>query len=273
MNPVAHTSGTSPAGRSGSELYDLAELYDIAYDWDLGRELAFYIECMNRFGDRDPRRVLEPACGTGRNLVPLVRMDLKITGYDVNRAMLKFARNRVRKAACESRVDLHLADMRDFRVEEGFDGAFNSINSFRYLISDEDVALHLRRTAAMLRPGSVYVVDFSYAMPPRHNPRTYRWQATRGSLEIDVCWETREAPAEGLSHERCILDVRHGGSGPARYTTRHLTRLWYAGDFERISGDCGFDLVGVYDYSLRRVPPGNPLDGRLENLYHILCRR
>ena len=53
---------------------DDAELYDIAFEWDIEEEVGWLLE---RLGS--PRSVLEPGCGSGRMLEPLARSSFCIT--------------------------------------------------------------------------------------------------------------------------------------------------------------------------------------------------
>ena len=270
------TPDPAPAtGLQGRELYDLAELYDIAYDWDVTREIQFVLTCMEFYGPREPRRILEPACGTGRNLACLGRMGLEVLGYDVNPQTLDFARRRLQDEDLEGTCRALPGDMRDFTLPETFDGAYTAINSFRYLLTDEDVAGHLRATAAMLEPGGVYVADLSYAMPSRLRPHVIRWAGRRGDIRVKVCWRTREDRAAGLSHETCTLEVSARGapaSEPRIIETRHLTRLWQPEEFRAMTQACGFRLEALYDGAFKHLPDHPAPHGGLDNLYHILVK-
>jgi SAM-dependent methyltransferase len=257
-------------GRHGRELYDLAELYDIAYDWDVARELQFVLACMEFYGAGEPSRLLEPACGTGRNLVCLGRMGLEALGYDVNPAALAFAQNRLREENLGERCRVQPGGMADFRSSERFQGAYTAINSFRYLLTDEEVAAHLQATAAMLEPRGVYVIDLSYAMPPRVRPRVIRWSARRGDTRIKVCWRTKEDRAARRSLETCTLEVQ--GPPVRAIETRHTTRLWRPGEFRAMVEENGFRLEAIYDAAYRHLPDEPLPHGGLDNLYHVLVK-
>ena len=56
-----------------------AELYDIAFDWDVTEEVGWLFE---RLGC--PRTVLEPGCGSGRMLEAFARLGVKVTGIDAS---------------------------------------------------------------------------------------------------------------------------------------------------------------------------------------------
>ncbi len=257
-------------GQDGVELYSLPLLYDIAYDWDVTRELCFFLECMELFGRGPAKHVLEPACGTGRNLEELARMDVRLTGYDNCPEAVEFAAKRLRKRRLAKHVDLHIGDMRSFCLPLQADGAFNSINSFRYLTTDEDVLGHLRTTRKMLKPGAVYVLDLSYAMPPRQQPKVYEWDSERDGIVVEVRWLTREDHNSSLSHEVCELRVNEGGK-ERLITTHHTTRLWTIDAFEKLVTQAGFEIMAIYTGALEAINWRNThIDGRMDNLYHVL---
>jgi SAM-dependent methyltransferase len=266
-------SDSAEPGRHGRELYDRAELYDIAYDWDVQRELLFVLECIQLFGRGEPGTLLEPACGTGRNLLALGRMGLRVTGYDCNPQALDWARRRLREEGLDGLCQALPGEMGSFEESGGFDGAFNTINSFRYLVEDHAVQGHLERMGRMLGPGGIYVVDLSYAMPARVRPRVYRWDANRDGLHIEVVWRTREDRDAGLSRESCTLHVTREGLPPRELRTRHLTRLWTAEAFEAALATSGWELAARFRADFSPLPAGHRPDGRDDNIYHVLRMR
>lgn len=82
-----------------------------------------------------------------------------------------------------------VADMRtcvdDGAIEQArFDFAFNTINSFRHLMTDRDALAHLEQMARALRPGGVYAVGLSTAAYGLEFPTEDVWQAARGPVSI-----------------------------------------------------------------------------------------
>ena len=54
-------------------LYDLPKYYDLSYSWNMQRELAYLKQVFRHYTNSLHPRLLEPACGTGRLLTPLVK--------------------------------------------------------------------------------------------------------------------------------------------------------------------------------------------------------
>jgi SAM-dependent methyltransferase len=99
-----------------------ADLYDIAFDWDVSDEVAWLAERI------DGRSVLEPACGSGRMLAAFADRGFEVAGLDTSEPMLEIARRRL-----GGRGLLVTADMTDFDLGRGFDGAVCPINTLLHL--------------------------------------------------------------------------------------------------------------------------------------------
>ncbi len=261
---------TVDPGLHGAELYREAELYDIAYDWDVTREIQFVLTCMEFYGRGEPRRILEPACGTGRNLVCLGHMGLEALGYDVTAATIRYARRRLRREGLAESCRVRTGDMRSFHVDERFDGAYTAINSFRYLLEDGHVRSHLEAVGAMLGSGGVYVIDLSYEMPPRRRPKTIRWNAERAGTRMRVVWRTTEDRGARRSLETCTLEIE--SPEPCVLETHHTTRLWEAREFRALVESAGWRLESIYDAHYRHLPDSPLPHGGMDNLYHVLVK-
>jgi S-adenosylmethionine-diacylgycerolhomoserine-N-methlytransferase len=120
-------------------------------------------------------RVLEVGCGTGRNLILAARRypGARFYGLDVSSEMLETARQSVRRAGMEGRIELALADAatfdpaRLFGVEK-LDRIFISYAVSMIPVWKEVVAACLPRLAD---GGSLHIVDFGQQ---EHLPRVFK---------------------------------------------------------------------------------------------------
>ena len=71
-------------------LYDFPKYYDLSYSYNMRDELAFLKQVFVEFTNTKHPRLLEPACGTGRLLVPLTRAGFDCTGFDLNSNALDY---------------------------------------------------------------------------------------------------------------------------------------------------------------------------------------
>jgi SAM-dependent methyltransferase len=154
-----------------------AEIYDIDKPFGALPDTAFHLERFAGFG----RPILEPACGSGRTLVPLLEAGLEVAGFDPSEDML--ARCRARCAAGGFNPDLSRQRFEDFAYDRRFGAVLVPVGSFT-LIDDFAVALSvLRRFHHHLEPGGVVVLDIQGLsfLAARGEDRR-RWTAPGGDL-------------------------------------------------------------------------------------------
>ncbi len=265
-----------------ADLYgELARVYTRAYDWDLRQEVAFYRKQVELHGTGKLHSVLEPACGSGRYLPYLfARPRLRwrqtgvehYTGYDISGEMLDLARSRARKLGLESRTELLTGEMSRFRLDRRFDLIFIGINSFRYLVTEEEAEAFFRNHWAMLHPGQLLILDFNYGSPPGTPVPDVEWVLQEGDRRIHICWKTPHEDYGTLTdHQLCVVNIRERDGTRKTFTTHHHQRLWTPEAFRKILRRQGlFSLVGIYDYEFRPVAKLSKYPGDLLNLYHVL---
>lgn len=73
----------------GMNWYDLPTCYDVSFSHEMKAELEF-LKAIFGNGNKAGLRLLEPACGTGRLIVPLARAGYDCTGFDLNRSSLSY---------------------------------------------------------------------------------------------------------------------------------------------------------------------------------------
>lgn len=154
-----------------------AEIYDISKPYFALPDTAFHLE---RFAGFD-RPILEPACGSGRTLVPFLKSGLDVTGFDPSAEMLDRCRERCAEAGFAP--DLSRQRYEDFQYDRRFGAILVPVGSFT-LIDDFAVAMAvLRRFHEHLEPGGVLVLDMqglNFLALSGQDRR--RWTAENGDL-------------------------------------------------------------------------------------------
>jgi SAM-dependent methyltransferase len=198
-----------------SKLYTAdAELYDIAFDWDVGEEVDWIVGQLE-----GPASVLEPGCGSGRMLVELADRGIDVTGIDVSEPMLELARRRL-----GDRGVLIRADMTDFDLGRTFDGAISPINTLLHL-TPEQLDAHL---ACMARHTPRYLVQVGLIEPESHDPFAgSHWEAERDGVKLKCDWVDEEVDfARGLSRQRSRIEVLEGPRKGEVLEEIHDMTLW-----------------------------------------------
>ncbi|TDU81129.1 methyltransferase family protein [Prosthecobacter fusiformis] len=193
--------------------YDTPLYYDIIFDADTPREATFLEMVWTIFGDKSrTRRVLEPACGSGRLVIEMARRGWDVAGFDGNEKMLDFAKERLRKNDLKAR--LWPDWMQNFTLPKTahYDLAHCLVSTFKYLQTEADAMACLQRVAAVLKPGGIFVLGLHLSQYAKGKEEHERWKATRNDIEV-VCnthtWPpNRKTRLEDL---RTRLKITHAG--------------------------------------------------------------
>jgi SAM-dependent methyltransferase len=257
------------ATASPGVLYSSPEIYDVAFGWDLEMELDFLESCWGDHVRGPVRRILEPACGTGRLLHALADRGYQVVGYDRSPEMVSYASTRL--GAVGGRA--HRGDMVSYHAPGKFDAAINLVNSIGYLLEDDEMLAHLSITAEALRPGGVYIVQINYAGEPPELSVFGPWGNRRGDLATTLTWRVvREDVEARRSYQHAKITARRGAE-KRTIEEDHVLRCWTQEDFDRLVDRSPLALVGVYHDRFEPFPMEEPRTGAYGNLYHVLARR
>lgn len=199
---------------------DDVRYYDLIFDEDTPQQVAFLDDVMARYGDGGPgRRVLEPACGSGRLVAAMASRGWEVAGFDLSDPSLEYARRRVREAGCDA--ELFNARLESFRVSSAFDLAHCLVSTFKYVDSEAGARQHLESVARALRPGGLYVLGVHLTDYSDRGCSRERWTARAPGLEV-VC-NIQGWPADRrrrTEQVRSRLHVKEQGC------ERHLETSW-----------------------------------------------
>jgi SAM-dependent methyltransferase len=123
--------------------YDTPLYYDIVFDDGTRQEADFLEAAFAKYArPARSRRLLEPACGSGRLALEMARRGWNVNGFDGNAHMIAFAKERL--AAAGLKAWLWEDWMQSFTlpksVRGGFDLAHCLVSTFKYLRTEKDAA-------------------------------------------------------------------------------------------------------------------------------------
>jgi SAM-dependent methyltransferase len=250
----------------------LARLYDLDLADDPG-DLDLYVALAARTGGP----ILELAVGTGRLAVPLALHGYRVTGVDLDPAMLARARAAADAAGrtAARRLTLVAGDARTVRLPDAGTFALAAIplNSIFLMGARADQAAAVATLAAHLAPGGVAVVD---AWLPdaddlarydgrmvlewvREEPSTGRIVTKTGSAVFDA--------ARSSVHLTTIFEAGLPGEAPVRWVRADRLRLVGPDDLASFAETAGLvveQLAGGYDL--------DPLEGGSDRVV-LVARR
>ncbi|MGW4369383.1 class I SAM-dependent methyltransferase [Nocardia takedensis] len=198
--------------------------------------------------------ILEPACGTGRVLIPLLEAGYRVEGVDHSADMLDFCRSECRERGLDEPV-LHHADMATFERAATYDAVILPAGSIRNLDGREATVAALRSFHHCLRPGGRLIIDvaapeqIATATPAVeiHQQEPYVWTTQTLRLDYD--------PILNRSTQFVRYEKWRDGEQVAVELHRYLQQYWGIGEFEALLREAGFtDISVAADYHENRVP-------------------
>jgi SAM-dependent methyltransferase len=239
-----------------------AELYDIAFDWDISDEADWLVARLAAAS------VLEPGCGSGRMLEALGQRGVEVVGIEWSPRMVELARERLGPAA-----QVFEADMTDFELGRTFHGAVCPINTLLHLTPDQ-LAAHLACMARHLQPYSRYLVQVGLLAPEQEPFPGSQWEAGHGETTLRVEWVDEELDlVQGMSRQRSRIEVLTGPRAGEVIEEIHEMTAWTAATWTAAIDASPFSEVATYDGGRKgRWPQVGP-DATGGLLWHELVPR
>ncbi len=251
--------------------YDTPLYYDIVFEEDTRTEGLFLEAVSDLYGTSRGRRVLAPACGSGRLLEEMAARGWRVTGFDLSAPMLAFAKKRLarRKLA----ATLFEARMQDFRTRGKFDLAHCLVSTFKYLLTEKDARAHLKSVARALAPGGIYVLGFHLTQYGYEKRARERWVGRRGATKVTCniqSWPADTAARTERVRSRVVVEER---GQTRRHETEWTFRTYDASEVHALLAAVPeLELVATYDFSYDLAAERDLTDDQLDNVL-ILRRR
>ena len=258
------------SNRLPGSLYDYPAYYDLVFGSDWKAEFAFLEKCFAKFAVGKVRRVFEPACGTGRLLIRLAQAGYQISGLDLNSHAVAYCNERLKRHGFRYRVTV--GDMTDFTLPRPVDAAFNMINSFRHLPTEEAAQAHLRCMAAALRPGGLYMLGL-HLTPTRGTAMDEEaWSARRGHLQVNTRLKTvRRRPSKREEWFTMTCEI-YTPSSYKHLSEEIMFRSYTARQFDDLLASVGgFSVVETFDFHYRIDHP-IVITPQTEDVVYVLRR-
>lgn len=239
---------------AAANLYDYPRYYDLVFGSDWKAEFDFLLAVFDTHVPGKVRRLFEPACGTGRLVFRLAQAGFKVSGLDLNPRAVEYCNRRLVRHGLPAKV--FVGDMSDFRLPRKVDAAFNTINSFRHLLTEGAARSHLRCVAESLRKGGIYVLGL-HLTPTAGTPLDEEcWSARRGHLAINTYLKTFDLDLRQRT-ERCrmVMDI-YTPTKTRQIEDELVFRTYTAAQLRRLLADVpDLELIATYDFRYQLDAP------------------
>ncbi len=259
---------------SDADVYRYPRYYSIGYRWNTDVECDFLERCLTTYGPPRAARLLDLGCGGGRHLLALATRGYKVAGVDIRPEMVEFVRQEAEKAHLP--IEVRVGDLRHLDVKGPFDLAFCLMDTFRFLLTNEEILSHLRAVSGLLAPGGLYVTDF---WVPRQWDQAaseiHQWEQTEGDTTVRVFYLQHPEsvdPASQTFEDELVFEVQEDGRTQEIRGGRTRTRLILPQEFRLFVEHSGmFDLAGSFrEFDLAKPYEGSSLSWRMVS---VLRRR
>lgn len=240
-------------------VYQYPRYYAIGYQWNTKAECDFVEACVRKFRPslRSPAStMLDIGCGAGRHLLELARRGYRVSGFDVRPEMVAYAKDESAKAKLP--IEVSVGDIREVPVTGSFDVAVCLMDTFRFLLTNDDIIEHLKRVAERLSGKGLYITDFW--IPTKWDQianEIYQWEQTENGTTVRVFYlqhpETID-PINQTFEDELVFAVEEQGAVREIRGPRTRTRLIMPQEFRALIEASGaFDLLGAFtDFDLTR---------------------
>jgi len=237
--------------------------------WDYGRLVAEVYELDKPVGSSFPGlryytrqlagvtgRILEPATGTGRVLVPLLEAGFAVEGLDVSPDMLAVCRQHCRDRGLDP--VLREADMATVAEPGAYQAIIIPAGSIMLLDGRAAVPRALAAFRESLTPGGRLILDIEPFQPTTGPEATRYWERDPYLWTLQVMHTEYDPAANQVTSFLRYEKWRDGdliATGLQRFRLQH----WSLTEFERLLADTGFtDITVTADYRDDRRPgPGS----------------
>ncbi len=227
--------------------YDYPQYYDIAFRGETRLEADFLEAAGRKYCPFPVRRLLEPACGTGRLLTEMAARGFDTSGFDLSEPSLAYLHRRLARRKLQANV--FLGDMADFHLPKPVDLAYNTFDSFRHLLTEKAAQRHLECVAENLRPGGLYLLGFHLLPLDASEECTERWTERHGSTQVTVTLRVLETNRRRRLEKIRISLLARTKTRTIRLRDEFLFRMYTATQFRRLLGKVpALELCDVYDF-------------------------
>lgn len=230
-----------------ASIYDFPKYYDLLFGSDWKAEYDFLLACFERYARCEVQRIFEPACGTGRLLIKLANAGYEISGNDLNPKAVAYCNQRLKRAGYPESVSI--GDMANFKLKRKVHAAFNTINTFRHLDSEQAAASHLQCIAASLTKGGLYLLGLHLTPTEGDRDESEMWTARKGNLQVNSVMWSKELDLKKRNEKLGMTIDVYTPTKTLQIVDEMNYRTYTAAQMEKLLATCPeLEIAGLHDF-------------------------
>lgn len=220
---------------------DFAGVYDRLQDADYEAFVDYYEKIFKRLG-KEPKLVLDLACGTGNITILMAKRGYDMIGLDLSCEMLNIARD---KALAENLDILFLnQDMCEMELYGTVDAIVCALDGLNYITDPKDLQQIFRLAENYLNPGGVMVFD----MNTEHKLRNILGENTYAIEEdgIYYVWQSEFFEDTKICAFELNFFCEQEDGRYVRFDEYQEERAYSPDEISTMVQQSGLELTGVY---------------------------
>lgn len=215
------------------------EFYDIDKPNAPKEAFEFYLH----YAQQAKGSILEPMCGSGRFLLPLLEHGFPIDGVDASDDMLEACRKKGRLHGLTPMLFKQLLHQLD--LPQRYELVMIPAGSFCLITDPLQIQESLRRLHAHMVPGATFVLEIEQLMPqvPQDEPWGGRWVNRSDGGKIVISWLSHYNPTERVSHSLHRYELIKDGRLLETEWEEFDIRFYETSEFSKLLESAGFTDV------------------------------
>jgi SAM-dependent methyltransferase len=249
--------------------YDYPQYYDIAFQTYTQREADFIDAACRKYCPFVARRLVEPACGTGRLVTGLAARGYQMIGFDLSEPALRYLRRRLARRLLHA--ETFQAEMSNFRLARPVDAAYCTVNTFRHLLTEQAARGHLKCIADSLRPGGIYILGLHQLPLDGKEENVWHWTEQRRETKVTITLRSLRIHLRSRTENLRVCLLVRSGSKELHLRYEFQFRTYTARQFRRLLNLVpSLELCDVYDF---RYDIRKPLSQNDKMTYRVFVLR
>lgn len=221
---------------------NMAVLYDELMDDIDYKEWYLYIEKLLDKFSKEPKKILEMACGTGSLSYYLAMNGYDLTCFDISSDMLSMAYNKLNQF---NNIRLIEQNMIDFKINEKFDAIISICDSINYILDEEDLLSVFRNVKKHLHKDGIFIFDINSHYKLKNIIGNNTFIEDRGT--IYYTWQNYFDNSENIGEFYLTFFIADEYGRYRRIDEEHLQKAYQIEEIRELLEKAGFGTVYCFD--------------------------
>lgn len=219
-----------------------AKVYDnLMVDFDY-EEWFFYIQEIFKSYNKDPKKILEMACGTGNLSFYLAKARYDLTCFDLSEDMLSHAYDKLRKY---KNVDIMKQDMTKFKLNKSFDAVISICDSINYITKEEELESVFKNVYEHLEKDGIFIFDINSYFKLKHviGNNTF----VEDSEDVFYVWENFYDEMADICEFYLTFFFKKHEMNYERFDEEHIEKAYKTTQIVELLKRAGFSKIDFYE--------------------------